>query len=187
MTRLGLPRVAFGMLSKSIARIAASSSFSCLAIRRFAKLPFSIAPNRTPISQQCRFLSQKLEEVNEPHSFTSDPDVFNSGDFDVLLPPEPYVFGCDHIQPRSVPAHICKPWYAKPTPLGALPAFDKPTPPRKLIPLGGCEEKKLRNAAKLARRVREYAATLVKVSALPPCFSLSFPVYVMALLRTRAI
>ena len=40
---------------------------------------------------------------------TSLPDF---GDYDIILPPEPYVWGVSHIHPRPVPDGIARPTYA---------------------------------------------------------------------------
>src|SRR5260221_9765873 len=75
------------------------------------------------------------------------PDDF--GLYSVILPQEPFVFGTSHIQPRSVPHHIRRPSYSK---------SDEGR-----ISLGTHEEIKLREAGRLARDVREFAKSLVKV------------------------
>jgi len=75
------------------------------------------------------------------------PDDF--GLYSVILPQEPFVFGTSHIQPRSVPQHIRRPSYSK---------SDEGR-----ISLGTHEETKLREAGRLARDVREFAKSLVKV------------------------
>ncbi|TFK69443.1 methionyl aminopeptidase [Pluteus cervinus] len=91
-------------------------------------------------------------------------DVYQDfGDYSIILPPEPYVFGCSHIRPREVPAHIARPFYASTNSEAQSPSGSVPS--RKLIPLGGDEEKGLRAAAGLAKRVREFAGSLVKVGA----------------------
>ncbi|KIK64237.1 hypothetical protein GYMLUDRAFT_161835 [Collybiopsis luxurians FD-317 M1] len=87
------------------------------------------------------------------------PDNF--GYYSVILPDEPFVFGVSHIKPRNVPDHIKRPPYAlngssKDIQEGAEDRAGK-------IPLGGDAEQKLRSAASLAREVREYAGSLVKV------------------------
>ncbi|KAG6917687.1 hypothetical protein DXG01_001662 [Tephrocybe rancida] len=87
------------------------------------------------------------------------PDV-DFGDYDIILPDEPYVWGVSHITPRSVPTHIERPFYARPDYNEGhkdpeLNAYEN-------ITLGGEVEERLRNAASLARKVRDYAGTLVK-------------------------
>lgn len=42
-----------------------------------------------------------------------DGDLEDFGDYEILLPPEPPIFGVSHISPRSVPRHIPKPPYAR--------------------------------------------------------------------------
>lgn len=89
------------------------------------------------------------------------------GTYSILLPPEPFVFGTEHLKPyRNVPGQIPRPPYAlredgmpEPTESGRLGnASGK-------IKLGGATERKVREAAALARRVREFAGTQVKVSS----------------------
>ncbi|KAG6858900.1 hypothetical protein C0995_013049, partial [Termitomyces sp. Mi166 len=90
----------------------------------------------------------------------SEPEV-DFGDYSVILPEEPFIWGVSHIIPRNVPENIKRPPYAKPgyTDKG-LHSF----PER--IALGGEAEVRLRDAANLARKVRDYAGTLVKVCTL---------------------
>ena len=84
-------------------------------------------------------------------------DAENFGDYNAILPEEPFVFGVSHIQPlRPVPSYIERPYYA------SVPPSEEPKGNGK-IELGGEEEAKLRDAASLARNVREFAGTLVKV------------------------
>ena len=84
-------------------------------------------------------------------------DAEDFGNYNVILPEEPFVFGVSHIQPlRPVPSHIERPYYA------SVPPTEEPKGNGK-IELGGEEEAKLRDAASLARNVREFAGTLVKV------------------------
>ncbi|KIK00556.1 hypothetical protein K443DRAFT_100179 [Laccaria amethystina LaAM-08-1] len=84
-------------------------------------------------------------------------DAEDFGNYNVILPKEPFVFGVSHIQPlRTVPSHIERPYYA------SVPPTEGPKGNGK-IELGGEEEAKLRNAARLARNVREFAGTLVQV------------------------
>ena len=84
-------------------------------------------------------------------------DAEDFGNFNVILPEEPFVFGVSHVQPlRPVPSHIERPCYA------SVPPTEEPKGKGK-IQLGGEEEAKLRDAASLARNVREFAGTLVKV------------------------
>ena len=81
-------------------------------------------------------------------------------DYNVILPTEPYVWSVSHIQPRLVPDHIVKPPYACGTP---VPTDEIPQQDRGKIELGGEAELKIREAAILAKKVREFAGTQVKV------------------------
>ena len=88
------------------------------------------------------------------------------GDYSVVLPREPFVWGVSHIIPRPVPIHIPRPPYIK----GDRPILDdtkhgEPFDGDGRIALGSSEEKSLRKAALLARDALNYASTLVKVVA----------------------
>jgi methionyl aminopeptidase len=80
-------------------------------------------------------------------------------DYNVILPTEPYVWGVSHIQPRLVPDHIVKPPYAR----GIQVPTEEIPQGRGKIELGGEAELKIREAAMLAKKVREFAGTQVKV------------------------
>ncbi|KAF5364110.1 hypothetical protein D9756_000084 [Leucocoprinus leucothites] len=82
------------------------------------------------------------------------------GHYSIILPPEPFVFGVSHIKPRQVPRDIIKPSYVLNNGNEALEGVNKP---ESIIELGGEAESRLRRAAQLARRVREFAGSLVKV------------------------
>lgn len=81
------------------------------------------------------------------------------GVYNVILPAEPFVFGVDHIQPRAVPDHIARPPYARTG--SSVPLQDN-----EKINLGGESELRIREAALLAKKVREFAGTQVKVRAI---------------------
>jgi hypothetical protein len=88
------------------------------------------------------------------------------GAYNVILPPEPFAFGIDHIQPRVVPDHIVKPLYARATSSSlSSPStgVEHPLQNNGKIILGGEAEFKIRAAALLAKKVREFAGTQVKV------------------------
>lgn len=114
------------------------------------------------VSLQTRLL-RTLKPRSHPAKFStaySDLIEGDFGDYDIILPEEPYTDDLSHIVPRSVPSSIARPPYA-------LPGFSRVErdPPAERITLGSQEETRLRRAAKLARTVREYAGTLVKVCA----------------------
>ena len=94
-------------------------------------------------------------------------DDFDFGDYSVILPPEPYIFGVSHIVPRSVTPNIVRPHYALP---GSNDIETDKGGDGKIV-LGGEAEFRLREAAKLAKKVREYAGKLVKVRR-PSCQTL---------------
>jgi methionyl aminopeptidase len=96
-------------------------------------------------------------------------DVPDFGDYSVILPPEPFVFGVSHFKPRPVPPHIPKPPYADFSKIAENEA-DKYEGggglrggKRERIALGGESEFRIREAAKLAKKVRVYAGSLAQV------------------------
>jgi hypothetical protein len=116
--------------------------------------------------QTCRWRSSRLRPLSQPAKFlkfsTGQPNLASDdfGSYSILLPEEPYTFGVSHIVPRSVPSEIARPYYAAP---GFLSDEEEPIPKAERIALGGEAEVRLREAARLARKVREYAGTLVQV------------------------
>ena len=89
-------------------------------------------------------------------------DDFDFGTYSVILPSEPYVFGVSHIIPRSVPPNIVRPPYALSSLSTNAEDFLTATDGGKIM-LGGEAEGRLRAAARLAKKVREYAGKLVQV------------------------
>ena len=83
------------------------------------------------------------------------------GAYNVILPSEPFIFGVNHIHPRVVPDHIVRPQYA----YGSSNSnIDTPSlRDNEKINLGGEAELRIREAALLAKKVREFASTQVKV------------------------
>ncbi|KAH7922054.1 methionyl aminopeptidase [Leucogyrophana mollusca] len=89
------------------------------------------------------------------------------GDYSIILPEEPFVWGVSHIKSRSVPQQIARPVYAQPNALrqSEVSSETKTTEVYRgdgRIVLGSGEESRLRRAAKLASKVRDFAGTLVK-------------------------
>jgi len=116
---------------------------------------------RSHASSAWRHRTVTDDEGNDISEPDTDPEYF--GDYSVILPPEPFVFGVAHIPRRPVPSHIPRPPYvtsstSHPSTLSGASSDDR-------IQLGGSEERRLREAARLAREVLEYAGTLVKVKA----------------------
>ncbi|KAF8549853.1 methionyl aminopeptidase [Imleria badia] len=106
------------------------------------------------LANRLRFFSTRL--LDEEASF---------GSYSVILPEEPFVWGVSHISPRLVPSNIRQPLYAR------TQAEDQNTPDAfsershkddSRIRLGSEEETKLRTSSKLARKVRDFAGTLVR-------------------------
>ena len=104
----------------------------------------------------------------------------NFGDYHIILPPEPFVWGVSHIVPRVVPPNIVKPPYALKSRETSRNIHhnhrDLAHGDSETIPLGGDEERRLRNAAILAKKVLQYAGTLVKVKV-PLSRSIIIPTY----------
>ncbi|KAG8219039.1 hypothetical protein J3R82DRAFT_4795 [Butyriboletus roseoflavus] len=131
------------------------------SIRRKLWTRHPLVPTCPPTCLQNRLRSLSTHVPDEEASF---------GSYSVILPEEPLVWGVSHIRPRPVPPSIGRPPYARTL------ADDKSTshPSRSGDPqesylddnrirLGSEEETKLRASAKLARKVREFSGTLVRV------------------------
>jgi len=99
-----------------------------------------------------RFSTEKGQETQETFE--------DFGDYSIIFPPDPIVWGVSHIQPRTVPPHIRRPPYAI---LGSESAEAPTHESSGIIILGGEAEHKIREAASLAKKVREFAGTQVKV------------------------
>ncbi|KAH0840302.1 peptidase M24, structural domain-containing protein [Lanmaoa asiatica] len=99
---------------------------------------------------------------------TSDEEA-SFGNYSVILPEEPFVWGVSHITPRTVPSGIGRPPYAQ-TGADAKPTShssrsgpsQEPYEDDSRILLGSEEETKLRAASMLARKIREFSGTLVR-------------------------
>ncbi|KAF8076900.1 methionyl aminopeptidase [Lyophyllum atratum] len=130
-------------------------------------------PRRTSLLYLSRHRNTRLHrnlstEQVEPEDF---------GDYSIILPVEPFVFGVSHITPRSVPEHIPRPYYAIP----GYTAPKVPSPPgSERITLGGEAETRLRDAANLAKRVRDYAGGLVQVGVTTDSLDASVHGYIIA-------
>jgi len=102
-----------------------------------------------------------LTRFAQSRSYQSRPRLERK-DYSVILPAEPFIFGVNHIQPRVVPDHIVKPTYANGIPIPTVEISLQDHHNGK-IELGGEAELKTREAALLAKKVREFAGTQVKV------------------------
>lgn len=108
---------------------------------------------------------ENLDSVHE-----SEEEGYDFGSYSVILPPEPFVFGVDHIRARSVPSHISLPPYVASLPLSLRragvderPFNGDPYTGDGRIELGSEAESHLRTAAKLAKTTLEFAGSLVNV------------------------
>lgn len=109
-----------------------------------------------------RSLSRALRQKSSGYKSYSIQQL--PGDYSVVLPKEPLVWGVSHIIPRPVPIHIPRPPYIK----GDRPILDDPKHGESYdgdgrIVLGSSEERSLRKAALLARDALNYASTLAMV------------------------
>lgn len=125
--------------------------------------PLKWAPRPTTTGRTLASQIPRFHPHAKRFSTTVEEEPFvDFGNYEVILPEEPFVFGVSHIRPRAVPEHIPKPPYA-------LKADGMPdrTPRANLgkVKLGGEAESRIRKAAALAKKVREFAGNQVKVSA----------------------
>lgn len=107
---------------------------------------------------------------------TSSSEIPDFGNYSIILPPDPpYKFGTSHIPSLPVPSNITLPQYAierqrrreageSDSEIDGGNGDLDPWSGDGLVSLGGEEERGIREAAKLARKAREYAGSLVKVS-----------------------
>jgi len=84
------------------------------------------------------------------HTETEDEDPF--GAYDLILPPEPLIEGVAHIPIRPVPLHITRPPYVGKQEDDPI-EVEGPYIGDGRIQLGGEDERKLRKAGMLAKRV----------------------------------
>ena len=99
------------------------------------------------------------------------------GTYSIILPPEPFQFGTSHFPVLPVPSSIPRPPYVIEGQLGNDKGHSDTGDPWEgdgKIELNTDEEAKIRNAARLAKRVREFAGGLVKVCPLLPPLRLCF-------------
>jgi len=122
-----------------------------------------------------RSLSHTLRQQNLRYRNYSIQQL--PGDYSVVLPKEPFVWGVSHIIPRPVPIHISRPPYIKGgRPILGDPDNGDPYEGDGRIALGSSEEQSLRKAALLARDALNYASTLAKVINFPTVPAQAFDV-----------
>jgi methionyl aminopeptidase len=124
--------------------------------------PLKWAPRSTTTGRMLASQSPQFRPHGKSFSTTAEEEDFvDFGSYEVILPEEPFVFGVSHIRPRNVPEHILKPPYAL-----TADGMPEQTPRANSgkIKLGGEAESRIREAALLAKKVREFAGNQVKVS-----------------------
>jgi methionyl aminopeptidase len=105
--------------------------------------------------------SNFIHQLKQPVESEQCEDEF--GLYDIILPSEPYVYGTKWMKSRTVPDHILRPPYAmKPAQKEEKHTGEPPGPHFKIVE-GSESETRLREAAKLAKKVKEYAGSLVQV------------------------
>lgn len=110
---------------------------------------------------------ERLMSLSSDHD-TQNPVIEDPGHYDIIIPDEPYVWGTSHITPRPVPSHIPRPRYVDVASPKSPENFREGYSGDGRIQLGSNEETRLRKAAHLARRVLQFASTLVQVSNFEP-------------------
>ncbi|KAI0254876.1 methionyl aminopeptidase [Lactifluus subvellereus] len=129
---------------------------------RLATSPLPPFPRASCTSTRRYHAHETVASGEDDDSSDLSPEFF--GTYSVILPPEPFVFGVSHIAQRPVPTHIPRPSYmTSPTRDGQSTLNGASDDGR--IRLGSSREPRLRQAARLAREVLEYAGTLVKVGS----------------------
>lgn len=120
-------------------------------------------PRSQAITSSCRSFVTATSQENDP----DEPELLleDEGEYEIILPQDPAPW--DFSASRPVPAHIPRPPYASSQSLEQYQKTGKHA--REIyvgdgrVQLGGEEEKNLREAAQLARRVLRMAGTLAQV------------------------
>jgi len=129
--------------------------------RSLATSPFPPIPRASCTSTRRYHAHETVASGEDDDISDLSPEFF--GAYSVILPPEPFVFGVSHIAQRSVPTHIPRPPYMTSSTRDQSTLSGASDDGR--IRLSSSGEQRLRQAARLAREVLEYAGTLVKVKA----------------------
>ncbi|KAL5527906.1 hypothetical protein ACEPAG_6707 [Sanghuangporus baumii] len=92
-------------------------------------------------------------------------EIDDPGNYEIILPPEPPVWGVKHIPVRGVPDHISRPAYAIPGKIveDSDPYHGEPYAGDGRIKLSSEEERKLRRANSLAKRTLDKASELIRI------------------------
>ncbi|KAL4081355.1 peptidase M24, structural domain-containing protein [Scleroderma yunnanense] len=135
-------------------------------VYRLLKRSNFVAVHRTLSS--CCTQRAWLHHGGSTSSTRADDNHEHFGSYRVILPEEPFVWGVAHIKTRLVPTTIARPLYAK-NQNDAGKDIDanaqEPYEGDGRIKLNSIEETRLRDSAKLATKVLEYASGLVKPGA----------------------
>ena len=95
-----------------------------------------------------------------------EPEIDDPGDYEIIIPPDPPIWGVKDITTRDVPNHISIPVYAIPGRIieESNPYHGDPYMGDGRIELNSEDEKKLRRANNLAKRTLAKASELIRVS-----------------------
>jgi hypothetical protein len=110
-----------------------------------------------------------LRRIRRPTSSRSQPySSTSTGEYSIILPKEPFVWGVSHIIPHDVPVNIQRPPYARlNSAVNVSDSFNRdPYTDDGRICFGSSEEGSLRKAGSLAKDVLAFAGTLVKVRSM---------------------
>ena len=130
----------------------------------------SLRPTSRAFTSQSRPRLQNLTAVQqhiEQHDVDEDIDLKleDHGVYDIVFPEDPLAAPTRRSPTRHVPPHIARPPYVPTTDLTQRirQMRESVMPKSSIIRLGGDEERKLREAARLAEQTLKYAGTLVQV------------------------
>lgn len=135
-------------------------------LQRVGRLQGCLPAYRRSRIIRCRAFSESASSEVE---LGDEDDDF--GDYEIILPPDPPIWGVSHISPRSVPLKIHKPPYVKEMDKDlsssgdADPYHGDPYYGTGRLDLGTESEARLREAALLASRTLALARELVEVTS----------------------
>lgn len=127
---------------------------------RPARRPVSLKPSIPLLGNIPGYATIRRYSIDSVENPDDPGEIEDFGQYSIILPPEPFVFGVSHIKRRHVPENIVKPSYVQEGGSDTVQGVEKP---ESIIELGGEAEMRLRNAARLAKDVREFGGSLVKV------------------------
>ena len=117
-----------------------------------------------PRLQLLQALQRRIDE--DDANDDEDLKLEDHGNYSIVLPQDPLAESSRRAPTRNVPSHIARPPYVPTRDLTQRirQMRESVMPKSSIIRLGGEEEKKLRQAARLAEQTLKYAGTLVQVS-----------------------